>query len=158
MNKKLNIRFKGVYMKKLLIGILALTSMSTFAADNYKLMYKCKVLGESTLAQEVSIFGNFTSGETENQPGLVIISDDSKAKALSSKISLQDDVHPWRKATVVVPSVALGYQDTDLAMTIDLTKSTRVGFRKKANGLIGLVKAGTLSSSKLENMSCEHIF
>lgn len=145
-------------MKLLIIGLLTLGSISAFAAENYKLMYECKVVGDSTLAKEISIFGNLTSGETQNQPGLVIISDGLKTKAFNSKLSLQGDKHPWQKATTVIGASALGYESVDLAITIDLAQPRRVSLGKKSNGLIGLVSSGTFNASRMENLKCEHIF
>lgn len=146
-------------MKKLLTTtFLLLTTFSTFAVENYKLMYECKVTGTSTLAREISIFGNFTSGETQDQPGLVIISDGLKTKAFNSKVSLQGNVYPWQKATAVIHASALGYESLDLAITIDLRNEQRISRGKKSNGLIGLVSTGTFQASKMDTLRCEHIF
>ena len=146
-------------MKRLLITTaMFLTTFSSFAVENYKLMYECKILGTSTLAKEVSIFGNLTSGETQDQPGLVIISDGLKTRAFNSKLSLQGNEHPWQKATTVINASALGYESLDLAITIDLANERRISLGKKANALIGLVSTGTFHASKMENLRCEYVF
>lgn len=146
-------------MKKLLTSIfLLLTTFSTFAVESYKLMYECRVIGASTLAKDISVFGNFTSGEIQDQPGLVIISDGLKTKAFTSKVSLQGNVHPWQKATVVISASAIGYENLDLAITIDLTNEHRISIGKKSNALIGLVSSGTFQARKMTKLECEHIF
>lgn len=151
-------------MKNTILSLMILSSFSGFAqeasqgAQSLKLMYKCKILGKSTLAKEVSIFGDFSSGEKEKQPGLVILTDGNRSKAFNSLISLQGNEFPWQKSTSVVDASNLGYRETDLAISIDLTQKRKVGLVQRANGLIGLAKSGTFDAQKLESLNCEFLF
>ncbi|MFZ4714902.1 MAG: hypothetical protein ACOYL6_14380 [Bacteriovoracaceae bacterium] len=148
-------------MKILLMTLLSsvfFSANSTYANQSYNLAYECKTLGKSTLAKTVSIFTDFSEGETENAPALVVLSDGQSAKAIQGQITLQGKPTPLTQAWIRVDGNLFGYTSKDLAISIDLSKPRRVSMFKKANARIGLVLSGSTDATNLENLSCNPMF
>jgi hypothetical protein len=143
-------------MKSLLMTLVLLSTSSVFAGNAYNKIYECKTL-EMKVTKKVSIFANLLDSEVENAPALIVIDDGLKSKALEGSISLlgTGNLMPWQKATTVISAATIGFIETDLAISIDLSAPRKISMFKKANGLMGLVKAGTLDANRLEHIYCE---